>query len=91
MGLLENATKIKKEKNQPQQKTACKTVKTDKFSHPSYQNPNRYDGVVTSGAYGGFAAISDRRRRTFAAQIEMRPEPKKKNQKPHRMPNPKIF
>ena len=38
-------------------KTACKTVKADKFSHPSYQNPNRSDIEVTSGAKRVFAAM----------------------------------
>ena len=38
-------------------KTACKTVKADKFSHPSCQNPNRSDIEVTSGAKRGFAAM----------------------------------
>ena len=32
-------------------KTACKTVKTDTFSDPSYSNPDQSDTVVTSGAY----------------------------------------
>ena len=32
-------------------KTACKTVKTDTFSDPSYSNPDRSDTVETSGAY----------------------------------------
>lgn len=35
--------KPQKIKSKP--KTACKTVKKDKFSHPSYQNPNRTDTV----------------------------------------------
>ena len=30
-------------------KTACKTVKNDTFSYPSYQHPDRSDAVVTSG------------------------------------------
>ena len=40
-------------------KTLCKTIKTDKFSHPSCQNPNRSTTVVTSGAYRSFATIPD--------------------------------
>ena len=38
-------------------KTASKTVKTDEFSHTSYQNFDRSDIVVKSRAYRGFAAI----------------------------------
>ena len=43
-------------KNPSKPQTACKT---DKFSHPHYQNPqtNQSDAAVTSGAYRGFAAI----------------------------------
>ena len=44
-------------KIQSKPKTACKTVKTDKFSHPKYQNPNRSDTEVTNGAKRGFAAM----------------------------------
>ena len=41
-------------------KTACKTVETEKFSHPSYQNHNRSDTELTNGAKRGFAAMRDR-------------------------------
>ena len=40
-------------------KTSCKTVKIYKCSHPSSQNPDRSDTVLTSGTYRGFAAIRD--------------------------------
>ena len=35
-------------------KTSCKTIKTNKFSHLSFQNSDRSNAVVTSGAYRGF-------------------------------------
>ena len=44
---------------------------------------------VTSGACRGFAAIRDQWRCIIASQIEEKPEPKRKNRKPHRILNPK--
>ena len=40
--------KPQKKKIQPEPKTACKAVKTDKCSHSSSQNPNRSDTVLTN-------------------------------------------
>ena len=57
-------------------KTACKAVKTDKCSHPSSQNPNQSDTVLTTGGYRGFAAIRDQWRRIMAAWIEEKTESK---------------
>ena len=48
----------RQKKIRPEPTTACKTVKTDNCSHPSSQNPNRSDTVLTCGAYRGFAAIA---------------------------------
>ena len=47
--IIQNQNTEKKIRSKP--KTACKTVKTDTFSHPSYYNPDRSDTVMTSGAY----------------------------------------
>ena len=69
----------KKIRSEP--KTACKTLKTDKCSYPSSQNPNRSDTVLTSGAYRGFAAIRDQWRRIMAAWIEEKTESKQDNPK----------
>ena len=44
-------------------KTASKTVKTDKFSHPSYQNANQFDA---KGAHKGFAGTRDQWRHIIA-------------------------
>ena len=71
---IQTANRVHKIRSKP--KTACKTVKTGKYSHPSYQNPNRSDTVVTSGACRGFAAIRDQWRRIIAAHIEDKPKPK---------------
>ena len=50
MGSIRDRKTVEKIYPKPQEiqskpKTACKTVKKDKFSHPSYQNPNRTDAV----------------------------------------------
>ena len=45
--IIHNRKTAKKIRLEP--KTACKTVKTNKCSHPSSQNPNRSDTVLTSG------------------------------------------
>ena len=72
----------KKKKQQQQQqfdqkpKTACKTVKTYKSSHPSSQNLNRSETVLTSEAHRGFAAFRDQRRRIMTALVEEKPESK---------------
>ena len=72
--------------------TACKTVKTDKCSHSSSQNPNRSDTVSTNGAYRGFVAIPDQWRHIIAAWIKEKPESRcRKIRKPHWKPNPKII
>ena len=68
--------KTTKKKIRLEPKTACKTVKTNKCSHPSSQNPNRSDSVLTSGEYRGFAAIGDRWRCKMAAWIEEETESK---------------
>lgn len=58
---LEKSSKTTKpQKNDKKPKTACKTVETEKFSHPSYQNHNRSDTELTNGAKRGFAAMRDR-------------------------------
>ena len=99
-GLLETS---KPSKNHPQPQncnnkystrteTACKTVKTDKCSHSSSQNPNRSDTVSTSGAYRGFVAIPDQWRHIMAAWIKEKPESRcRKIRKPHWKPNPKTI
>ena len=74
---------LNRRKNLIETKTAFKTVKTDKFSYPINQNPNRSDAVsdnklVTIVAHWGFAVTRDQWRRMIAAQIE---------KKPHRIPN----
>ena len=59
MGPIRNHKTVEKNHPKPKNrkkirskpKTACKTVKTDTFSHPSYYNPDRSDTVMTSGAY----------------------------------------
>ena len=58
-----------------------KTVKTYKCSHPSSQNPNRYDTVLTSGADRGFAAFRDQWRRIMTALVKEKPESKQENPK----------
>ena len=63
-------------KIRPEPTTACKTVKTDNCSHPSSQNPNRSDTVLTCGAYRGFAAIRDQWRSIMATWIEEKTESK---------------
>ena len=69
-------------------KTAGKTVKSDKFLHPSYQNPNQSNA---SGAHRGFPGTRDQWRHIVArASIEEKPELKEDKRKPHRIPNPKI-
>ena len=82
---LENSSaKPQKKKQQQQQqqqfdqkpKTACKTVKTYKSSHPSSQNLNRSETVLTSEAHRGFAAFRDQRRRIMTALVEEKPESK---------------
>ena len=55
--IIHNRKTAKKIRLEP--KTACKTVKTNKCSHPSSQNPNRSDTVLTSGEYRGFAATQE--------------------------------
>ena len=75
--IIQNRKTAKKIRSKP--KTACKTVKTvktDKFSHPTYKHSNRSDTVVTSGAYRGFAAFQDLWRRIIATQIKEKPKPK---------------
>ena len=52
-------------------KTTCKTFKTDKFSHPSYQS----DTVVTSGVLRGLMTIQNQMWHIIAAQIKEKPEP----------------
>ena len=62
-------------------KTACKTVKADKFSHPSYQNPNRSDIEVTSGAkrrFRGYALRCVEAKIAAQKEEELR-NPKRKN------------
>ena len=84
MGSIKNHKTVGKNHPKPQNrkkmkkkpKTACKTVETEKFSHPSYQNHNRSDTELTNGAKRGFAAMRDRWGRKSAAQIEEEPEPK---------------
>ena len=66
----------KKKKFDQNRKAGCKTVKTDKCSHPGSQNPNRSDTVLTSGEYRGFGAIGDQWRRIMAAWIEEKTESK---------------
>ena len=68
--------KTTKKKIRLEPKTACKTVKTNKCSHPSSQNPNRSDMVLTNGDYRGFAAIEDQWRRMMTAWIEEKTESK---------------
>ena len=72
--IIHNRKTAKKIRQEP--KTACKAVKTDKCSHPSSQNPNQSDTVLTTGAYRGFAAIRDQWRRIMAAWIEEKTESK---------------
>lgn len=67
----------KSKKIGPKPKTTCKTFKTDKFSHPSYQS----DTVVASGALRGLMAIQNQLWHIIAAQIEEKPEPKWVKQK----------
>ena len=77
---LENHTKNHpkpQKKNWIKPKTACKTVKTYKFSPPSYQTSNWSDTMATSGAYRGFVAIRIEWRRTIAAQVEVKLQPKR--------------
>ena len=71
----ENNPKPQKIGSKP--KTACKTVKTEEFSHSSSQkNPNLSNIVVTSGAYRSFAAIQSQWSRIIAAQNEEKSEPR---------------
>ena len=58
--IIEKIIQNRQKKIGSKPKTASKTVKTDEFSHTSYQNFNRSDIVVTSRAYRGFAAIQSR-------------------------------
>ena len=73
--------KPQKKKTRPEPKTACKTVKTDKCAHPSSQNPNRSDTVLTSGVYRGFAAVRDHWGSIMATWIEDKTESKWDNPK----------
>ena len=68
--IIHNRKTAKKIRQEP--KTACKTVKTDKCSHPSSQNPNQSDMVLTTGAYRGFAAIRDQWRRIINGRLDRR-------------------
>ena len=62
--VAKSSTTVKPQKKiRSEPKTAWKTVKTDKCSYPSSQNPNRSDTVLTSGAYRGFPAVRDQWRR----------------------------
>lgn len=47
----------KPQKNSIKPKTVCKTITTDNFSHPSYENPDRTVTEVTSEAKRGFASV----------------------------------
>ena len=49
----------RRKQNHAKPKTVCKTITNDNFSHPSYQNPNRSDTEVTSGAIRGLASMRD--------------------------------
>ena len=69
-------TKQQQQKFDQKPKTACKTVKTYKCSHPSSQNLNRSDTVLTSGAHRGFAAFRGQWRRIMTALVEEKPESK---------------
>ena len=62
-------------------KTACKTVKTYKCSHPSSQSLNRSDTELTSAAHRGFAAFRGQWRRIMTALVEEKPESKQENPK----------
>ena len=44
-----------------------------KFSHPTYQNTNRSDEVMTNGVYRCFKVIQDWWGRIIVAQIEGKP------------------
>lgn len=55
--IIEKIIQNRQKKIGSKPKTASKTVKTDEFSHTSYQNFSRSDIVVTSRAYRGLAAI----------------------------------
>ena len=80
--IIRKTAKKKKQEEEQQQKfdqkpkTACKTVKTYKSSHPSSQNLNRSETVLTSEAHRGFAAFRDQRRRIMTALVEEKPESK---------------
>ena len=74
--IIHNRKTAKKKKYDQNRKAGCKTVKTDKCSHPGSQNPNRSDTVLTSGEYRGFGAIGDQWRRIIAAWIEEKTESK---------------
>ena len=69
---LQNLKKIRSKS-----KTTCKNLKTDKFSHPSYQS----DTVVTSRAFRGLTAIQNQLWHIIAVQIEEKPEAKWVKQK----------
>ena len=55
MGSIRNR---KTEKIRSVPKTACNTAKTDKFSHLSYQIPNRSDTVSDKWSIGRFRGYS---------------------------------
>ena len=61
IAIIQNRQTAKKIQIKP--KTASKTVKTDKFLHPSYQIPNQSDA---SGAHKGFAGTRDQWRSKIA-------------------------
>ena len=71
----------KPQKNDKKPKTACKTVETEKFSHPSYQNHNRSDTELTNGAKRGFAAMRDRWGRKVPLRLKRNQNPNRKNRK----------
>ena len=60
-------------------KTSCKTVKIYKCSHPSSQNPDRSDTVLTSGTFRDQWPLGSKRNRN----------PNGKIRKPLWKPNPK--
>ena len=59
--IIQNRQTAKKIQLKP--KTAGKTVKSDKFLHPSYQNPNQSNA---SGAHRGFPGTRDQLRHIVA-------------------------
>ena len=89
MGSIKNHKTVGKNHPKPQNrkkmkkktKTACKTVETEKFSHPSYQNHNRSDTELTNGAKRGFAAMRDLWGRKVPLRLKRNQNPNRKNRK----------